>query len=55
MKHRKLAIGLAMLTACYLAQFTVAVATRKDRTGVQVWKSHRTTGGLVTVDTIFEW
>jgi hypothetical protein len=31
MKHRKLAIGLAMLTACYLAQFTVAVATRKDQ------------------------
>ena len=29
MKHRKLAIGLALLTACYLAQFTVAVATRK--------------------------
>jgi len=29
MKHRKLAIGLALLTVCYLAQFTVAVATRK--------------------------
>jgi hypothetical protein len=29
MKHRKLAIGLALLTACYLCQFTVAVATRK--------------------------
>jgi hypothetical protein len=29
MKHRKLAIGLALLTASYLAQFTVAVATRK--------------------------
>lgn len=29
MKHRKLAVGLALLTACYLAQFTVAVATRK--------------------------
>jgi hypothetical protein len=29
MKHRKLAIGLALLTACYLSQFTVAVATRK--------------------------
>lgn len=29
MKHRKLAIGLALLTACYLTQFTVAVATRK--------------------------
>ncbi len=29
MKHRNLAIGLALLTACYLAQFTVAVATRK--------------------------
>lgn len=30
MKRRKLAIGLALLTACYLTQFTVAVATRKD-------------------------
>jgi len=29
MKRRKLAIGLALLTACYLTQFTVAVATRK--------------------------
>jgi len=29
MKHRKLAIGLALLTVCYVAQFTVAVATRK--------------------------
>jgi hypothetical protein len=29
MKHRKLAIGLALLTVCYLSQFTVAVATRK--------------------------
>ena len=29
MKHRRLVIGLALLTACYLAQFTVAVATRK--------------------------
>jgi hypothetical protein len=29
MKHRKLAIGLALLTVCYMAQFTVAVATRK--------------------------
>lgn len=29
MKHRKLAVGMALLTACYLAQFTVAVATRK--------------------------
>ena len=29
MKRRKLAIGLALLTACYLSQFTVAVATRK--------------------------
>ena len=29
MKHRKLAIGLALLTACYVSQFTVAVATRK--------------------------
>ncbi len=29
MKHRKLAIGLALLGVCYLAQFTVAVATRK--------------------------
>lgn len=31
MKRRKLAIGLALLTACYLTQFTVAVATRKDQ------------------------
>jgi hypothetical protein len=30
MKHRKLAIGLIMLGVCYLAQFTVAVATRKS-------------------------
>ncbi|HSE18877.1 MAG TPA: spondin domain-containing protein [Pyrinomonadaceae bacterium] len=29
MKRRKLAIGLALLTACYLSQFTIAVATRK--------------------------
>jgi hypothetical protein len=29
MKRRKLAIGLALLTACYLTQFTIAVATRK--------------------------
>ena len=29
MKHRKLAIGLALLTVCYMAQFTVAFATRK--------------------------
>ena len=29
MKHRKLVIGLALLTACYFAQLTVAVATRK--------------------------
>ncbi len=29
MKHRKLAIGLALLLVGYLAQFTVAVATRK--------------------------
>lgn len=29
MKHRKLVIGLALLTVCYLAQLTVAVATRK--------------------------
>lgn len=29
MKHRKLAIGLALLLACYLAQFTVVSATRK--------------------------
>ena len=29
MKHRKLVIGLALLGVCYLAQFTVAVATRK--------------------------
>jgi len=30
MKHRKLAIGLAMLTVCYLTQFTLAVAKRKS-------------------------
>jgi len=29
MKRRKLAIALALLTACYLTQFTIAVATRK--------------------------
>src|SRR6266700_3470719 len=29
MKHRKLVIGLALLLVGYLAQFTVAVATRK--------------------------
>lgn len=29
MKRRTLVIGLALLTACYLAQFTVATATRK--------------------------
>jgi hypothetical protein len=29
MKRRKLAIGLALLTACYMSQFAVAVATRK--------------------------
>ena len=29
MKHRRLAIGLALLAICYLAQFTVAIATRK--------------------------
>ena len=29
MKRQKLAIGLALLTASYLTQFTVAVATRK--------------------------
>src|SRR5215207_988860 len=29
MKRRKLAIGLSLLTACYLGQFMVAVATRK--------------------------
>jgi len=29
MKHRRLVIGLALLAVCYLAQFTVAVATRK--------------------------
>ena len=29
MKRRKLGIGLALLTACYLSQFTIAVATRK--------------------------
>src|SRR5215213_3580598 len=31
MKHRKLAIGLALLTVCYLSQFTVAVATRESK------------------------
>ena len=31
MKHRKLVIGLALLTVCYMTQFTVAVATRKDK------------------------
>ena len=30
MKRRKLAIGLALLTVCYLSHFTVAVATRKS-------------------------
>jgi Spondin_N. len=30
MKHRKLAIGLVLLTACYMAQLTLAVATRKS-------------------------
>ena len=30
MKNRKLAIGLALLAVCYLAQFTVAVGTRKS-------------------------
>src|ERR1044072_1912240 len=29
MRHRNLVIGLALLTACYLTQFTVATATRK--------------------------
>ena len=29
MKHRKLAIGLALLAVCYVSQFTVAIATRK--------------------------
>jgi hypothetical protein len=29
MKRRNLAIGLALLTVCYLTQFTVATATRK--------------------------
>ena len=29
MKHRPLAIGLALLMACYLTQFAVATATRK--------------------------
>jgi hypothetical protein len=29
MKNRKLAIGLVLLTACYLTQFTIAIATRK--------------------------
>src|SRR5215208_1857114 len=30
MKRRKLAIGLALLTVCYLSQFTAAVATRRS-------------------------
>jgi hypothetical protein len=30
MKRQKLAIGLALLTACYLTQFSIAVATRKN-------------------------
>ena len=30
MKHRKLAIGLALLTVCYLSQFAIAVTTRKS-------------------------
>ena len=30
MKRRTLAISLALLTVCYLSQFTVAVATRKS-------------------------
>src|SRR5688572_10279459 len=30
MKRRKLAIALALLTVCYVTQFTVAVATRKN-------------------------
>ena len=30
MKRRKLAIGLALLTVCYLSQFTAALATRKS-------------------------
>jgi hypothetical protein len=29
MKRQKLAIGLALLSACYVSQFTIAVATRK--------------------------
>ena len=29
MKRKKLAIGLALLSVCYMSQFTVAVATRK--------------------------
>jgi len=29
MKHRKLAIGIALLAVCYLAQYTVAITTRK--------------------------
>ena len=29
MKRREFAIGLALLTVCYLTQFTVATATRK--------------------------
>lgn len=32
MRHKKLAIGLALLAVCYLTQFTVAVATRKVET-----------------------
>ncbi len=31
MKRRKLAIGLALLSVCYLSQFTVAVAMRKSK------------------------
>jgi len=30
MKSRKLVVGLALLTVCYVSQFTVAVATRKS-------------------------
>lgn len=30
MKHRQLAIGVALLAVCYLSQFTIAVATRKS-------------------------
>ena len=32
MKNRRLVIGLALLTACYLAQYTTAVATRRAAT-----------------------